>query len=115
MLLLGEWNKNLELAFTDGRVQNFPVGSKSWTSRRRIRSIMQQHPRESRRVWQEVTAALRKGDLELAANQKAELEETQRIQMEKMCANGTQHSSKHFQPIGEGGWIWNQFPGIFDE
>uniref|UniRef100_A0A914XI37 Uncharacterized protein n=1 Tax=Plectus sambesii TaxID=2011161 RepID=A0A914XI37_9BILA len=134
----GEWNRTLEFAHTDGsRSETLPVDDliKRTRAQRLIRPVQQQHSRESRRVWRQVTTALRAGAFEEAEERKSELEGAQRLSPMRSPriasgrladANGEHddHSINPSQPLPEykselfemteSGWLPIGFPGVLD-
>jgi len=90
----GEWNDCLE--FTNLAVESAAAAKSAAVESvesvdvknvekgiRRLRPIESQHPRESRRLWKNVTDSLRRRDFEKATEEKNSLEEQQRVMLAK--------------------------------
>ncbi|KAF7249194.1 hypothetical protein EG68_09235 [Paragonimus skrjabini miyazakii] len=75
----GEWNNVLEFEWLtkDGKKWSLDVNTLP-INRKCVSPIEVQRPEESRRLWRQVTSALRSGDVQLATEKKRELEERQR-------------------------------------
>lgn len=85
----GEWNRRLEFVYECRQrasggdssdnyyAETIDVSNIDWSTRR-IRPLEKQDPRESRRLWRSVTEALRRGDYDVAAQEKQRIEQVQR-------------------------------------
>ncbi|KAH9598626.1 Oxysterol-binding protein [Trypanosoma melophagium] len=60
------------------------------------------HPKQSRAVWKELTAAIRRGDVEAAARAKFTVEEAQRAERRQMAEEERQHQPQFFRFVGNG-------------
>ncbi|RNF12071.1 putative oxysterol-binding protein [Trypanosoma conorhini] len=60
------------------------------------------YPKQSRAVWRELTAAIRRGDAEAAAQAKTLVEEAQRAERRQLEAEGRAHVPKFFEFLGTG-------------
>ncbi|KAL4624791.1 oxysterol-binding protein-related protein 10-like [Arapaima gigas] len=101
----GEWNGTLEFTYSSGDTRvidtiTIPVTEK------KIRPLEKQGPSESRRLWQHVTEALKKGDLDAATEHKRHLEEKQRAEERQRDAAATPWMPRHFHKEGEG-WVYH--------
>ncbi|KAG8442902.1 hypothetical protein GDO86_011638 [Hymenochirus boettgeri] len=73
----GEWNGILEFAYSTGETKIIDT-TKLSIIKKKIRSLEKQGPFESRRGWENVTNALKSGNIEAATEHKHLLEERQR-------------------------------------
>lgn len=64
-----------------------------------IEDIAEQDPWESRRAWGDVIAALRRGDMQAAADAKSIVEQGQRQMRKDEAANGTTWKNRFFKPV----------------
>jgi len=71
-----------------------------------IRPINEQDEWESRRLWQNVTAALRKNDQTTATDEKCKLENAQREAVRKREEEKAQYQTKFFEKDENGGWVY---------
>jgi len=71
-----------------------------------IRPIDEQDEWESRRLWQNVTAALRKNDQTAATDEKCKLENAQREAVRKREEEKEQYQTKFFDKDENGGWVY---------
>lgn len=86
----GEWNRQLEFIYEEGQhgasgersdtyyAETLDVASIDWSTRK-LRPVEKQDLRESRRLWRSVTEALRKGDYDVASQEKQRIEQAQRV------------------------------------
>jgi len=71
-----------------------------------IRSLEEQDPWESRRLWADVTAGLRAGDQEAATDAKCKLEEAQRAAVKQRDEEKSEYKTKLFEKDDSGVWIY---------
>lgn len=100
----GEWNGTLEFTYSNGETKiidttNLPV------IRKKIRPVAKQGPFESRHLWQQVTRALKEGNIVAATDQKHFLEERQRVEEKQRELSNTPWKPKYFIKEGDG-WIY---------
>ncbi|XP_065647568.1 oxysterol-binding protein-related protein 11 isoform X3 [Hydra vulgaris] len=91
-------SKNGESRVLD--VASLPVTKKM------VRKIEKQSEFESRKLWQHVTSALRKNDLEVATSEKYKLEEQQRKEKQQRLSSGIEWKPQFFQKHMDG-WSFN--------
>ncbi|XP_063308292.1 oxysterol-binding protein-related protein 10 [Pelobates fuscus] len=100
----GEWNGILEFSYSSGETKVIDT-TKLQCLRKRIRPLEKQGPLESRRVWENVTNALKSNNIEAASDYKHQLEERQRGEARQRASLGTQWKPKYFRKEGEG-WVY---------
>jgi hypothetical protein len=71
-----------------------------------IRSLEEQDELESRRLWQHVSAALRKNDQETATTEKCKIEDAQREAVRKRDEEKVTYETKFFDRDENGGWVY---------
>jgi hypothetical protein len=71
-----------------------------------IRALDQQDDLESRRLWQHVSAALRKNDQETATTEKCKIEDAQREAVRKRDEEKVTYETKFFDRDENGGWVY---------
>ncbi|TRY97549.1 hypothetical protein DNTS_000351 [Danionella cerebrum] len=91
----GEWNGILEFTYSTGESKVIDT-SRLPIIRKKIRPLHKQGPYESRRLWQQVTAALKGGDIDAATEHKQILEEKQRRESKQRAASGTSWKPQYF-------------------
>ncbi|XP_019735599.1 oxysterol-binding protein-related protein 10 isoform X3 [Hippocampus comes] len=101
----GEWNGVLEFTYSNGESKVIDT-SKLPVIKKKIRPIEKQEQNESRRLWQHVTASLRAGRMDDAAEHKHRLEDRQRIESKQRSATKTPWKPKHFIKEGDG-WVYH--------
>ncbi|XP_077382864.1 oxysterol-binding protein-related protein 10-like isoform X2 [Festucalex cinctus] len=101
----GEWNGVLEFTYSNGESKVIDT-SKLPVIKKNIRPIEKQEQNESRRLWQHVTASLRAGKMDDAAEHKHRLEERQRSEDKQRAATKTPWKPKYFIKEGEG-WVYH--------
>nr|XP_032801223.1 oxysterol-binding protein-related protein 11-like isoform X1 [Petromyzon marinus] len=100
----GEWNGLLEFTTTSGETVIMDT-TKMLIIPKHVQPIERQEPMHSRRLWQQVTSALRAGDIASATEHKHKLEEWQRAKERARVQAGTEHVPKYFLREGEG-WVY---------
>ncbi|XP_022099491.1 oxysterol-binding protein-related protein 11-like [Acanthaster planci] len=101
----GEWNGQLEFSYAGGEKKVVDLTKLSGIPKR-IRPIAMQGTFESRRLWQNVTNALKIGDINTATEHKRYLEERQRREERERKETNTPWRTKLFKKSGEG-WCYN--------
>ncbi|GAU98444.1 hypothetical protein RvY_09591 [Ramazzottius varieornatus] len=103
----GEWNSNYDFTMTqDGTLKHIDVNTLQ-VIKKRVRPIDKQDPFESRRLWKNVTAALKVQDITKATAEKNALEDAQRKGEKERKANATGYPTKFFH-LEESGWTFNE-------
>ncbi|XP_066543480.1 oxysterol-binding protein-related protein 11 [Amia ocellicauda] len=102
----GEWNGVLEFTYHNGETRVVDVTQLPVT-KKRVRPNEMQGPYESRRLWQNVTEALRKKDIDKATEHKCFLEERQRTEERHRIETETPWRTRYFQSEGEG-WVYHK-------
>jgi len=104
----GEWNGKMVAKWTNtGRTETFVDVIKTNTHKKICRPITDQERYESRRLWRDVTAGLKFGDIEAATDAKSNLEQKQRQDAAQRKETGTKWENKYFKSIG-GNWQFTQ-------
>lgn len=104
----GEWNGKMVSKWQNsGKSEIFLDVTKSAPHKKICRKIDEQEKCESRRLWREVTAGLKFGDIEVATNAKVALEQKQREDAAQRKESGTKWDNKHFRSIG-GNWVFTK-------
>ncbi|XP_061839430.1 oxysterol-binding protein-related protein 10-like isoform X1 [Nerophis lumbriciformis] len=101
----GEWNGVLEFTYSNGESKIIDT-SKLPVIKKKIRPVEKQEPNESRRVWQQVTASLRAGNMDEATEHKHRLEERQRSEGKQRAASKTPWDPQYFIQEGEA-WVYH--------
>ncbi|XP_061886354.1 oxysterol-binding protein-related protein 10-like [Entelurus aequoreus] len=101
----GEWNGVLEFTYSNGESKIIDT-SKLPVIKKKIRPVEKQEPNESRRVWQQVTASLRAGNMDEATEHKHRLEERQRSEGKQRAASKTPWNPQYFIQEGEA-WVYH--------
>ncbi|XP_023705657.1 oxysterol-binding protein-related protein 11 isoform X2 [Cryptotermes secundus] len=101
----GEWNSHYEFTYCNGeskiiRVLELPIYKK------RVRKISEQGERESRKLWYNVTQALKIDDIDSATEYKQRLEEQQRLEQRIRKESGMQYPTAYFKKRGDS-WVFN--------
>ncbi|KAH0627307.1 hypothetical protein JD844_002849 [Phrynosoma platyrhinos] len=91
----GEWNGTLEFTYSSGETKIIDT-TKLPVIRKKIRPTAKQGPFESRHLWQQVTSALKEGNISLATDYKRFLEERQRAEERQRVASNTPWKPKYF-------------------
>lgn len=97
----GEWNGSLEFVYANGDTKIIDTSSLKVYSKR-VRPCAKQSEMESRNVWRELTAALKDGNMKLAAEHKQLVEDCQRIKMKKWKDSEFCFVPRYFQDAGNG-------------
>lgn len=101
----GEWNGMLEFTYSSGETKVIDT-SKLPVFRKNIRPVEKQGRSESRRLWRNVTKALKEGKIDTATEHKHGLEEQQREEERQRLASNTPWKPKYFIKEGEG-WVYH--------
>lgn len=101
----GEWNGTLEFTYSSGESKVIDT-SKLPVTKKKIRPLEKQGPYESRRLWQNVTLALKSGNMDAATEHKHQLEERQRREERQRASANTPWKAKYFIKEGDG-WVYH--------
>ncbi|XP_072268476.1 oxysterol-binding protein-related protein 10 isoform X2 [Pyxicephalus adspersus] len=100
----GEWNGSLEFTYSSGETKVIDT-TKLSVIRKKIRPLEKQGPSESRRIWENVTNALKSQNIEAATEHKHQLEERQRADARRRVSTNVQWKPKNFVKEGEA-WVY---------
>ncbi|XP_071440204.1 oxysterol-binding protein-related protein 11-like isoform X2 [Hetaerina americana] len=104
--LNGEWNRNIEINYYDGKtkeisIPNLPI------YRKRMRKLSKQGEYESRKIWRKVTQAIKKREFEKATEMKMNIEDQQRVLERNRQQVGAPFISMYFHKVGST-WAYNK-------
>jgi len=102
----GEWNGKMTGKWAGGRTDTFLDVRQLPCIKKSVKPLAEQEKHESRRLWREVTAGLKSGDIQGATSAKAALEQRQRVEAKARKEDGTKWENRMFSPIGEN-WKFN--------
>ncbi|XP_073534135.1 oxysterol-binding protein-related protein 10 isoform X2 [Phyllobates terribilis] len=100
----GEWNGALEFTYNSGETKVIDT-TKLSIIRKKIRPLAKQGPTESRRIWENVTNALKTDNVDAASEHKHQLEERQRAEARQRASANAPWKPKYFIKEGEG-WVY---------
>ncbi|XP_077347587.1 oxysterol-binding protein-related protein 10 [Lithobates pipiens] len=100
----GEWNGTLEFTYSSGETKVIDT-TKLSIIRKKIRPLEKQGPSESRRIWKNVTNALKSKNIEAATEHKHQLEERQRAEARQRASASVPWNPKYFIREGEA-WVY---------
>ncbi|XP_053323980.1 oxysterol-binding protein-related protein 10 isoform X2 [Spea bombifrons] len=100
----GEWNGTLEFTYSSGETKVIDT-TKLPVIKKKIRPLEKQGPFESRRVWENVTNALKSENIEAATEHKHQLEERQRAEARQRASINSPWKPKYFIKEGDG-WVY---------
>lgn len=101
MTVTGEWNGVMTAKYTNGEQAVFVDTTTLATTKKVVQPIQQQEPHESRRLWKEVTLALKNKDVNKATDSKTFLEEQQRREASERLHSGQSWKTRVFHMEGE--------------
>ncbi|KAF2893863.1 hypothetical protein ILUMI_12304 [Ignelater luminosus] len=104
----GEWNGVMEARWSDRqeKSEEFVNVNRLAIIKKRIRPISEQEENESRKLWKEVTRALRFNDIDKATNAKFQLEQKQRDEARERKLTNTEWETKLFRRESEDNWAY---------
>ncbi|XP_064476901.1 oxysterol-binding protein-related protein 9-like isoform X2 [Ornithodoros turicata] len=103
--ITGEWNGVMTAKYPSGQEEPFVDTTTLPIVKKIVKSITEQEEYESRRLWKDVTLALKNKDVNVATDAKAQLEEKQRAEAkERKDTNGT-WTPRVFKEVGEH-WVY---------
>ncbi|CAJ0966478.1 unnamed protein product [Ranitomeya imitator] len=91
----GEWNGALEFTYNSGETKVIDT-TKLSVIRKKIRPVAKQGPTESRRIWENVTNALKADNVDAASEHKHQLEEKQRAEARQRASANAPWKPKYF-------------------
>jgi len=99
----GEWNGKMIAKWTGtaAKTETFLDVGQLPCTKKIVKPVAEQEKHESRRLWREVTAGLKSGDIQSATQAKAALEQRQRMEAKARKEDGTKWENRLFSPIGE--------------
>ncbi|XP_066996822.2 oxysterol-binding protein-related protein 11 isoform X2 [Anabrus simplex] len=101
----GEWNNYYEFTYLVGESKRIEIKDLR-VFKKRVRRLNDQGNFESRKLWSNVTKALKEGDINTATKYKRELEECQRLQERIRRDEGILFPTQYFHKVDES-WIYN--------
>ncbi|RWS25229.1 oxysterol-binding protein-related protein 9-like protein [Leptotrombidium deliense] len=108
MSISGEWNGVMHFKKPNASKMEVFVDTKSMKIiKKKVKSITEQEPYESRRLWKDVTAALKLQNVEAATNAKFTIEQKQRDLVKERNESGAKWETRLFHQLGEQ-WNYNQ-------
>ncbi|XP_074604692.1 oxysterol-binding protein-related protein 9 isoform X2 [Brevipalpus obovatus] len=106
MSLSGEWNGVMYSKRPNGPQEVFVDTKAMKTIKKNVKPIAEQEPFESRRLWKEVTAALKMQEVNTATNAKFAVEQGQRELVKQRQATNTKWTNRVFHNLGQN-WFYN--------
>lgn len=101
MTVTGEWNGVMTAKYPNGDQDVFVDTTALGTTKKIVQPIQQQESYESRRLWKEVTLALKNKDVNKATSSKTFLEEQQRREASERAQTGESWKTRVFHMEGE--------------
>eukprot|EP00096_Caligus_rogercresseyi_P004302 TRINITY_DN18515_c0_g1_i1.p1 TRINITY_DN18515_c0_g1~~TRINITY_DN18515_c0_g1_i1.p1 ORF type:complete len:730 (-),score=209.52 TRINITY_DN18515_c0_g1_i1:163-2292(-) len=102
----GEWNGRMTGKWSSGKTEVFVDVNETLILPKACKSIREQSPNESRRMWREVTRHLKEVNIDKATEAKFSLEQKQREDAAKRKASAEEWKTKLFKKVGEH-WTFN--------
>ncbi|EEC05372.1 oxysterol binding protein 9, putative [Ixodes scapularis] len=106
LTVTGEWNGVMTVKKPSGDLAVFVDTTSLPITKKVVKPIEKQEPYESRRMWKEVTLALKNKDVNLATEGKSLLEEKQRSEARERKENNVTWQNRVFHEVGEH-WVYN--------
>lgn len=108
LTVTGEWNGIMEAkCLSTGETEEFIDTKVMPILRKRVRSVVEQETYESRRLWKDVTAALKVYNVHAATESKFAVEQRQREEAKQRLLSGDKWETRVFHEIGEN-WIYDK-------
>jgi hypothetical protein len=104
LTLTGEWNGVMTAKWANGRSEVFVDTKAVPTVKKKVMPVSEQLDFESRRLWKDVTVALKLQDVSMATNAKFIIEQRQRELVKERQETGAKWESRVFHPLGD---HWN--------
>ncbi|GHJ83618.1 hypothetical protein NliqN6_0020 [Naganishia liquefaciens] len=99
--ITGHWDKSMEYKDKSGKKQILFDAATTRVTQKMAPAEDQQEPNESRRLWSNVTRAIKNSDMEAATAEKSKIEDVQREGVRKREASGERHRLRFFEPVGD--------------
>ncbi|CAN8010058.1 unnamed protein product [Ixodes pacificus] len=106
LTVTGEWNGVMTVKKPGGDLAVFVDTTSLPITKKVVKPIEKQEPYESRRMWKEVTLALKNKDVNMATEGKSLLEEKQRSEARERKENNVTWQNRVFHEVGEH-WVYN--------
>ncbi|RWS15459.1 oxysterol-binding protein-related protein 9-like isoform X3 [Dinothrombium tinctorium] len=106
MSINGEWNGVMYAKKSNGKTEVFVDTKSMKIIKKNVKSINEQEPFESRRLWKDVTVALKLQDVIAATNAKSAVEQKQRDLVKERQESGVKWENRVFHQLGEH-WNYN--------
>ncbi|XP_054706374.1 oxysterol-binding protein-related protein 9-like [Uloborus diversus] len=103
----GEWNGIMEAKWSTGETEVFVDTRTIPIIKKRVKPLGEQEIYESRKLWKDVTAALRIRNVEAATEAKFLLEQKQRQEAKDRLENKEKWETRAFHEIGEN-WMYDK-------
>ncbi|VDO04420.1 unnamed protein product [Rodentolepis nana] len=98
----GHWNSTMEIVdYTSGTKEVIDT-TKLEIEPKWVRPVNLQNPEESQRLWFNISVALKQGNIELATQEKAKLEEIQRVSENARMSKKLSHIPRYFKETPNG-------------
>ncbi|KFM73754.1 Oxysterol-binding protein-related protein 9, partial [Stegodyphus mimosarum] len=107
LTVTGEWNGVMEAKWTSGETEIFVDTRTIPIIKKRVKPLVEQEEYESRKLWKDVTTALRLRNVEAATEAKFLLEQKQREEAKERLENKRKWETRAFHEIGEN-WMYDK-------
>ncbi|GFT90384.1 oxysterol-binding protein-related protein 9 [Nephila pilipes] len=101
LTVTGEWNGIMEAKWSTGETEVFVDTRTLPIIKKRVKPLVEQENYESRKLWKDVTTALRLRNVEAATEAKFLLEQKQREEAKERLENKRKWETRAFHEIGE--------------
>nr|CDS28656.1 hypothetical protein HmN_000027400 [Hymenolepis microstoma] len=98
----GHWNSTMEIVDHTSGIKVVIDTTKLEVEPKWVRPVTLQKPEESQRLWFNITEALKQGNIELATQEKAKLEEVQRVSENSRMSRKLPHIPRFFKETPNG-------------
>lgn len=105
--IAGEWNGVMQAKWANGMTEVFVDTKSIPIIKKRVKPLVEQELYESRKLWRNVTTALRLRNVEVATEAKFSLEQHQREEAKERLANGLKWETRVFHEFGEN-WVYDR-------
>lgn len=107
LVVTGEWNGIMEGKWSNGETEVFVDTRTIPIIKKRVKPLVEQEDYESRKLWKDVTTALRLRNVEAATEAKFQLEQKQRGEAKERLENKLKWETRAFHEIGEN-WTYDK-------
>ncbi|CAL1270877.1 unnamed protein product [Larinioides sclopetarius] len=107
LTVTGEWNGVMEAKWSTGETEVFVDTKSIPIIKKRVKPLVEQEEYESRKLWKDVTTALRLRNVEAATESKFVLEQKQREEAKHRLENKLKWETRAFHEIGEN-WMYDK-------